>query len=184
MLGLSNPNDLDELSLDCFFPPCPDSGKNKVQRPILDRSPRSQHSGLQQPWERSMMPPVTDPSVSLRGQTSTSGLEMPTLSTLSDQANNCNCDQVKTQVSELEEELKVLSNEMNTALAGMRSSMTALLRRIETLETSQMEMSGEVACVATKEALHLPGMDGWCKENCRKGNCPSHLCSCPVSNIL
>ena len=37
MLGLSNPNDLDDLSLDCFFPPCPETGKNKVQRPILDR---------------------------------------------------------------------------------------------------------------------------------------------------
>ena len=52
----------------------------------------------------------------------------------------------------------MLSNEMNTALVGMRSSMTALLQRIEMLETSQMEISGEVVCVATKEALHLPGL--------------------------
>ena len=30
----------------------------------------------------------------------------------------------------------------------------------------------------------MSGMDAWCKENCRKGNCPSHLCACPADIIL
>ena len=88
---------------------------------------------------------------------------------------------------------------MNSAMAGMKGTLTALLRRIETLESGQMQQSLG-ACVATKEALHLPGrqnqntifehfdyligMDAWCSENCRKGNCPSHLCSCPVKKLL
>ena len=49
-----------------------------------------------------------------------------------------------------------MSNEMNSAMAGMRGTLTALLRRIETLENGQMQQSLG-ACVATKEALHLPG---------------------------
>ena len=40
MLGLSNPNDLDNLNFDCFLPPChPENGKNRLQRPTLDRYP-------------------------------------------------------------------------------------------------------------------------------------------------
>ena len=39
MLGLSNPNDLDKINLDCLFPPCPDNGKKKILRPTLDRYP-------------------------------------------------------------------------------------------------------------------------------------------------
>ena len=57
----------------------------------------------------------------------------------------------------MEQELKFLSSEVNTALTGMRGSMTAMLRRIENLESGQMERSGGMLCVATKEALHLPG---------------------------
>ena len=45
---------------------------------------------------------------------------------------------------------------MNSAMTGMRGTLTALLRRIETLESEQMQQSLG-ACVATKEALHLPG---------------------------
>ena len=74
--------------------------------------------------------------------------------------------------------MKFLSAEVGTALSGMRSSLTALLHRIETLE-KQSKDAMKVTCVATKEALKMPGMDAWCGENCRKGNCPSHLCSCP-----
>ena len=57
----------------------------------------------------------------------------------------------------MEHELKFLSSEVNAALTGMRGSMTAMLRRIENLESGQMERSGGALCVATKEALHLPG---------------------------
>ena len=57
----------------------------------------------------------------------------------------------------MEQELKFLSSEVNIALTGMRDSMTAMLRRIENLESGQMERSGGTLCVATKEALHLPG---------------------------
>ena len=60
------------------------------------------------------------------------------------------------RTDELEQELKFMSNEMNSAMAGMRGTLTALLRRIETLENGQMQQSLG-ACVATKEALHLPG---------------------------
>ena len=63
---------------------------------------------------------------------------------------------VKERTDELEQELKFMSNEMNSAMAGMKGTMTALLRRIETLESGQMQQSLG-ACVATKEALHLPG---------------------------
>ena len=49
-----------------------------------------------------------------------------------------------------------MSNEMNSAMAGMKGTLTALLRRIETLESGQTEQTLG-ACVATKEALHLPG---------------------------
>ena len=60
------------------------------------------------------------------------------------------------RTDELEQELKFMSNEMNSAMTGMRGTLTALLRRIETLENGQMQQSLG-ACVATKEALHLPG---------------------------
>lgn len=91
---------------------------------------------------------------------------------LSDEAGTCNCDSWKerhynffiliyhalhqVRTDELEQELKFMSNEMNSAMAGMRGTLTALLRRIETLENGQMQQSLG-ACVATKEALHLPG---------------------------
>ena len=74
-----------------------------------------------------------------------------------------------------------MTGEVVESLAGMRGTLTALLRRIETLETRE---EGRARCVATREALSLPGMDDWCAENCRKGNCPSHLCMCPVTDTL
>ena len=49
-----------------------------------------------------------------------------------------------------------MNNEMNSALTGMQGTMTALLRRIENLESGQIPPSLG-ACVATKEALYLPG---------------------------
>ena len=71
-----------------------------------------------------------------------------------------------------------LSGEVVQSLTGMRGTLTALLRRMETLESREVVRTAR--CVATQEAAHLPGMDDWCGENCRIGNCPSHLCSCPV----
>ena len=63
---------------------------------------------------------------------------------------------LQERTDELEQELKFMSNEMNAAMAGMKGTMTTLLRRIETLESGQIQQSLG-ACVATKEALHLPG---------------------------
>ena len=74
-----------------------------------------------------------------------------------------------------------VTGEVAESLAGMRGTPTALLRRIEILERRE---EGGVKCVATREALSVPGMDDWCAENCRKGNCPSNLCTCPVSDTL
>ena len=76
-----------------------------------------------------------------------------------------------------------LTGEVAESLAGMRGTLTALLRRIQILERRE-ESRGGVVCVATREAINMPGMDSWCAENCRKGNCPPNLCACPVSDTL
>ena len=48
--------------------------------------------------------------------------------------------------------------EVNSALTGMRGTMTALLRRIEILEARPESQGSDGAkCVATKEAKDLPG---------------------------
>eukprot|EP00092_Neocalanus_flemingeri_P019571 GFUD01021203.1.p1 GENE.GFUD01021203.1~~GFUD01021203.1.p1 ORF type:complete len:595 (+),score=159.31 GFUD01021203.1:56-1840(+) len=90
----------------------------------------------------------------------------------------CDCEKLRVKTIELDHEMKFLSAEVGSALAGMRSSLTTLLHRIEGVE-KESKNGRQVSCVATKEALKMPGMDAWCSENCRKGNCPSHLCSCP-----
>ena len=89
---------------------------------------------------------------------------------------------VQTKDSQMEEALAALSGEVAESLAGMRATLTAMLRKIERLEMRDGE---GVQCVATREALSLRapgGMDAWCAENCRKGNCPSNLCACPVGS--
>ena len=80
-----------------------------------------------------------------------------------DQSQNCNCDDLGRKSERLEEELRQVEKEigdertkMAQELAGMRSSMTALLRRIEDLENNK-SLINNTLCVATKEALHIPG---------------------------
>ena len=85
---------------------------------------------------------------------------------------------LQSKTSQLEEAILSLSGEVVQSLTGMRGSITALLRRMDSLESRQGARTAR--CVATQESAHLPGMDDWCAENCRTGNCPSHLCSCPV----
>ena len=84
---------------------------------------------------------------------------------------------VQTKTAQLEEAILSLSGEVVQSLTGMRGSLTALLRRMESLERREGRPG---RCVATQDSSHLPGMDDWCAENCSRGNCPPHLCSCPV----
>ena len=49
-----------------------------------------------------------------------------------------------------------MRSEVSLALSGMKSSITTLLRRIEDLENKNDDNKSSL-CVATKEALKLPG---------------------------
>jgi len=185
MLGINNPNDLDLLlpyqpKQDCERPPC---DKNIVTPYEQSRSsfaqdePMSDSKYVKKDKKMSIQRPASNHFGSLNLP--------PTFQTPKMSKNDnvvpgtCDCEQLTVKGLELEHEIKFLSAEVGSALAGMRSSLTTLLHRIEVMEKESKRVR-QVSCVATKEALKMPGMDDWCSENCRKGNCPSHLCSCPT----
>lgn len=206
LFGLDNLDDLNNMDHECLFPPCGQNNANELVAQKLTNKEKSPNvavpelpSWLQSTWKRPEMQSFNiqskpnikpwDEELSRVPRNEETVLQKAILeerkSLLSDQGTNCNCDDIKIRTDELEQELKFLSNEVNSALTGMRGSMTALLRRIEILEARPESQGSDGAkCVATKEAKDLPGMDDWCKENCRKGNCPSHLCSCPINSVL
>jgi len=187
MLGITNPKDLDILvasGQNCLNPPCdkdllPSYEESRSGFGLLKDMPLSidlrKGNGLLSKRNvignsDSRPNPTLQPRVPLKNPTAKNNVP-----------DTCDCEKLRVKTIELDHEMKFLSAEVGSALAGMRSSLTALLHRIESVEKQSKTMQ-QVSCVATKEALKMPGMDAWCSENCRKGNCPSHLCSCPNIN--
>lgn len=185
MLGINNPTDLDLLlpyqsNQDCVRPPC---DKNILPPYEQSRSSFVQDKPMSDSKyvNKNKMMPIQR---SINNHLGSLNLP-PTFQTPKARKTDhvvpepCDCEQMRVKGLELEHEMKFLSAEVGSALEGMRSSLTTLLHRIEVMEKESKRVR-QVSCVATKEALKMPGMDEWCSENCRKGNCPSHLCSCPT----
>jgi len=197
MLGIRNPNDLDKLQPmnpkqpfpNCINHPCdtnflpsfdesldksfsiPGSILANDSPQLKDKFGRTKRQNVARPPPQQVGIHQIPPPVGTTSFTENKITSLPA----------CHCEELRGKTMELEHEVKFLSAEVSTSLEGMRSTLTTLLHRMEELER-QSNNTRSVSCVATKEALNMPGMDGWCSENCRKGNCPSHLCSCP--NII
>lgn len=167
MLGISNAKDLDTV------PSYQQAGETYVQD-----TPKSDSKY----FDKDKIVPIMSPSKPNFGSLSPTPTFPSPRATRNENGlpETCDCEEIRVKALTLDHEMKFLSAEVGSAVAGMRSSLTALLHRIEAIEKESRNVQ-QVSCVATKEALKMPGMDAWCSENCRKGKCPSHLCSCPTT---
>jgi len=98
--------------------------------------------------------------------------------------SQCDCSLIKERLNILESGFENMVTEVETQMAGIQSSVTEMLHRMQKLEAAdkvvgQRKPTNVPACVATKEASAVDGIDEWCRDQCPGQYCSSALCSCP-----
>ncbi|XP_023331199.1 uncharacterized protein LOC111703483 [Eurytemora carolleeae] len=95
-------------------------------------------------------------------------------------SNNCDCLFMQERLAILESGFENMMIEVEDQMAGIQSSVTRMVHRLQDLENMQSSsLPRSPICVAKQVVAGLDGMDTWCQEQCTLGTCPERLCSCP-----